>query len=90
MLININCKIDLESKDADKILKLAYLKGYLKHEQNVQNGCDTFKYDPVRKVVEFHIKKPLMWVELKLEQVIDCQIDLLERSKHSKSKKSLY
>lgn len=87
MLININSKFDLESKDADKILKLAYLKGYLKHEENVQSGCDIFKYDPVRKIVEFHIKKPLIWVKLRLDQVIDCQIDLIERQAHRKKRK---
>ena len=72
--------------EADKILRMAYLKGYFKNCEDVQNGCDIFRYIPATKLIEFHIIDPMFWVTLRLDQVIDCQIDLLERERHHQKK----
>lgn len=86
MKINITQFFTLELEEANKILRIAYLKGYLKSCEVVQNGCDIFRYIPSTKLIEFHIVDPLIWVTLRLDQVIDCQIDLLEREKHHEKK----
>lgn len=86
MKINITQFFTLELEEANKILRIAYLKGYLKSCEVVQNGCDIFRYIPSTKLIEFHIVDPLIWVTLRLDQVIDCQIDLLEREKHHEMK----
>lgn len=86
MKINITQFFTLELEEANKILRIAYLKGYLKSCEVVQKGCDIFRYIPSTKLIEFHIVDPLIWVKLRLDQVIDCQIDLLEREKHHEKK----
>ena len=86
MKINITQFFTLELEEANKILRIAYLKGYLKSCEVVQNGCDIFRYIPSTKLIEFRIVDPLIWVTLRLDQVIDCQIDLLEREKHHEKK----
>ncbi len=86
MELNITKDFKLTQEDADKILRIAYLKGYFKKCEDVTNGCDIHRYIPAKKVVEFHIQDPLFWVELRLDQVIDCQIDLLERERHHQKK----
>lgn len=79
MVVNITKDLTLTQDEADKILKIAYLKGYFDKCEDVTNGCDIHRYIPNKKIVEFHIKDPMFWVELKLEQVILCQIELLNR-----------
>lgn len=86
MNINITSDITASIDEANKILRLAYLKGYFGKCEDVTNGCDIFRYVPKDKVVEFHIKDPLFWVRLRLDQFIDCQIDLLNRENHHKKK----
>lgn len=86
MELNITQELKLTQKEADKILRMAYLKGYFNNCDDVQNGCDIFRYIPSSKMIEFHIIDPMFWVELRLDQVIDCQIDLLERERHHQKK----
>lgn len=87
MELNITKDFKLTQEDADKILRIAYLKGYFKKCEDVTNGCDIHRYIPAKKVVEFHIQDPLFWVELRLDQVIDCQIDLLDKQQHYEEKR---
>ena len=87
MELNIAKDFLLSKDEANKILKTAYLKGYFPKCTDVQNGCDIFRYVPAQKIVEFHIKDPMFWVELRLDQVIDCQIDLIEKQKHHEKRK---
>ncbi len=82
MELNITKNFKLSQGEADKILRIAYLKGYFQKCEDVTNGCDIHRYIPSKQVVEFHIKDPLFWVELRLDQVIDCQIDLLDKQAH--------
>lgn len=89
MVVNITKDLTLTQDEADKILKIAYLKGYFDKCEDVTNGCDIHRYIPNKKIVEFHIKDPMFWVELKLEQVILCQIELLNRKNHIKRRKDV-
>ena len=82
MSINLAKDLVLSKFEADKILKVAYLKGYFKKCEDVTNGCDVYRYIPMKRVVEFHIKDPMFWIELTLEKVIECQIEILEREIH--------
>lgn len=50
MKINITQFFTLELEEANKILRIAYLKGYLKSCEVVQNGCDIFRYIPSTKL----------------------------------------
>ncbi len=81
MELNITKDFKLTQDEANRILRIAYLKGYFKNCKDVQNGCDIFRYIPATKLIEFHIIDPMFWVTLRIEQVIDCQIDLLERER---------
>lgn len=87
MELNITKDFKLTQEDADKILRIAYLKGYFEKCEDVTNGYDIHRYIPSKQVVEFHIKDPLFWVELRLDQVIDCQIDLLDKQAHHEKKR---
>jgi hypothetical protein len=85
--------IEIEIKDlrinnemADKILRKAYLKGYLGKCEDVTNGCDFFRYDPVKSVVYFHIVDPMFWVSLTLNETIDCITDILAREVYKEQK----
>lgn len=85
--IYIASGLKITTEEANKILRLAYLKGYFNKCEDVQNGCDIHRYIPNKRVVEFHITDPMFWVTLKLEQVIDCQIELIDRERHHKNKR---
>ena len=85
--IHITNDIQIDNETADKILRLAYLKGYLGKCEDVTNGCDFYRYDPVAKNMYFHIINPLFWVELSLKEFIDCYTDILAREINQKAKR---
>lgn len=90
MVIIITNDISINSEDADKILKLAYLKGYFDKCEDVTNGCDIHKYIPEKEIIEFHIKDPMFWVELSINQVMTCLKELEHKEKHHLLKKERY
>uniref|UniRef100_UPI004048575F hypothetical protein n=1 Tax=Aliarcobacter sp. TaxID=2321116 RepID=UPI004048575F len=76
--IHIAENIILDEKLADDILKIAHKKNIIKSD-DVLNGCDYFTYYPNTKIVSFHIKDPLFWEDLSLNDFLVCYEEIISK-----------
>lgn len=82
----VNKDLIINNEMADKVLRKAYLRGYLGKCEDVTNGCDFFRYDPLESIVYFHIIDPMFWVSLTLKQVLECIEDILTKEANKEQK----
>lgn len=76
--IHITENIILDEKLANEILKISHEKNIIKSD-DVLNGCDYFTYYPNTKIVSFHIKDPLFWEDLSLNDFLICYEEIVNK-----------
>lgn len=69
--IHIKESIFLNEEIANEVLKISHEKNII-NDKDVLNGCDYFTYYPNTKIVSIHIKDPLFWVDLSLQDFLSC------------------